>query len=430
MNIPVARQSYFDETTKGVPGGTAPFELHDVCSKKWRLLDEDLPLPCAVLKASALRDNAARMRSFLEATGTVLCPHGKTYMSPQISYMQLRDGAWGITAATVNQVQVFRRYGIGRIFLANQLVGRQNLRWILDELAANPTFDFYCLVDSLEGVRLLVDRLRGYGLSRPLQVLLEAGHEGARTGARTTQAAMEVAREVASAHPHLALVGVECYEGILRSANGNVEEVIQEMFDSVAQVANQCDAENLFARDTVILSGGGSSYYDLAAAALNSIQLSRDTLVVLRSGCYLTHDAGMIEAAYDRMRERSHWIGSLPRPHAALEVWAYIQSRPEPTRAFATMGRRDVSADAGYPVPQYWFRPGQHHAPHALESTYSVVQLNDQHAYLEVPESSPLRVGDMIGFGISHPCTTFDKWRLMYLVNDDYEIIDAIETFF
>ena len=42
----------------------------------------------------------------------------------------------------------------------------------------------------------------------------------------------------------------------------------------------------------------------------------------------------------------------------------------------------------------------------------------------------PVRVGDLVGLGISHPCTTFDKWQVVYVVDDDYAIVDAVKTFF
>lgn len=32
--------------------------------------------------------------------------------------------------------------------------------------------------------------------------------------------------------------------------------------------------------------------------------------------------------------------------------------------------------------------------------------------------------------GISHHCMTFDKWRLIPLVTNDYEVLDAIRTYF
>ena len=38
--------------------------------------------------------------------------------------------------------------------------------------------------------------------------------------------------------------------------------------------------------------------------------------------------------------------------------------------------------------------------------------------------------GALVGARIVHPCTAFDKWRLVPLVDDDYTVVDAIRTFF
>ena len=46
------------------------------------------------------------------------------------------------------------------------------------------------------------------------------------------------------------------------------------------------------------------------------------------------------------------------------------------------------------------------------------------------PGESPLKVGDMVGFGIGHPCTTFDKWGLLMIVDADYRVVEAVKTFF
>ena len=56
--------------------------------------------------------------------------------------------------------------------------------------------------------------------------------------------------------------------------------------------------------------------------------------------------------------------------------------------------------------------------------------MNDQHTYLRVPAEADVRVGDLIGSGISHPCTTFDKWRALFTVDDSYRVTGAILTFF
>jgi D-serine dehydratase len=94
------------------------------------------------------------------------------------------------------------------------------------------------------------------------------------------------------------------------------------------------------------------------------------------------------------------------------------------------MGKRDVSFDSGLPTPERWFRRGLHQAPEALDKRHRTVALNDQHAFLDVAEDSPLEVGDILVFGVSHPCTTFDKWRLAYIVDDEDRVIEAVKTFF
>ncbi len=101
----------------------------------------------------------------------------------------------------------------------------------------------------------------------------------------------------------------------------------------------------------------------------------------------------------------------------ALEVWAYVQSRPESGRTILTMGKRDVSYDASLPVPLHWYRPGAMVRPEPMPRGHAVLALNDQHCHLGTPGESPLQVGDMVGFGIGHPCTTFDKWGLLMVVD-------------
>jgi D-serine dehydratase len=77
-------------------------------------------------------------------------------------------------------------------------------------------------------------------------------------------------------------------------------------------------------------------------------------------------------------------------------------------------------------------RPGAGSAPKPLPEGCEIVKMNDQHAYLRWPESAALEleVGDLIGCGISHPCTTFDKWPLLLVVDDQYNVQHAINTFF
>jgi D-serine deaminase-like pyridoxal phosphate-dependent protein len=56
--------------------------------------------------------------------------------------------------------------------------------------------------------------------------------------------------------------------------------------------------------------------------------------------------------------------------------------------------------------------------------------MNDQHAYLHVPPGTQIAVGDLLGCGIIHPCTAFDKWRRLALVDEEYRVLDTIDTYF
>src|SRR3954470_13602369 len=286
--------------------------------------------------------------------------------------------------------------------------------YIAAELARDPAFDFYCLVDSTDGVRLLAERLAtrqsGRQSGRALQVMVEIGSIGGRTGCRTDEAALAVARAVKQAEPLLSLRGVEGYEGIVRS-EGNREEGIRAFLDRITTVAVSCAREDLFADGPIILSAGGSAFYDMVAERLGGNKsggagLGRETLVLLRSGCYLTHDSKSYETLFQQIRDRMPAVdGFGPSPMAALEVWAYVQSRPQRDKAILTDGKRDISYDVDLPVPTLWFRPGLHDAPVTMPEGVRVTELNDQHAHLSLPPETDLKVGDMVAFGISHPCT-------------------------
>jgi D-serine dehydratase len=114
----------------------------------------------------------------------------------------------------------------------------------------------------------------------------------------------------------------------------------------------------------------------------------------------------------------------------ALEVWAYVLSVPEAGRAILGAGRRDFGHDVAPPVPLKTFRPTQDREPNVVSGRYAIVGINDQHAHMNFPDSADVQVGDLIALGISHPCTTFDKWRLLYVVDDRYNVLSALQTYF
>ena len=182
MDVSEIERMVIDDRYKGILGGTDPFALSAVAKKNWNVLKEDLPLPLAVLKRSGLDNNRDWMLRYLNRHGVAFCPHGKAVMAPQLAQELLEAGAWGISVANVFQLQVYRRYGVPRVVFANQLVGRQTIRYVFDELARDPEFELFGLVDSLDGVAALAEVARERGIGRPLPLLIEAGEPGARNG--------------------------------------------------------------------------------------------------------------------------------------------------------------------------------------------------------------------------------------------------------
>ncbi|OLB84506.1 MAG: hypothetical protein AUI15_34480 [Actinobacteria bacterium 13_2_20CM_2_66_6] len=406
------------------PGPAVP--LRSVGDRGWSVLGGEFMLPVMVLKDSALQHNIELMARYCREHDFLLAPHGKTSMSPQLLKRQLEGGAWAVTAATMSQVRVWREFGVDRVILANELVEPASVRWIASELHRDPEFDFYCLVDSVAQVRLIESALEATALDRPLQVLLEVGFTGGRAGCRTPEQALEVARAV-SASGRLTLAGVEAFEGIISSdsLNGTIEATDRFLSDMRALV-ERVDQAGLFARSTrVMVSAGGSAFPDRVVAAFGRPwDLSRPVELVLRSGCYITHDA----VHYQQL---SPFGGRIPETgplKEALEVWGVVLSLPEPGLALIGFGKRDVPYDLELPVPRMIKSGGE--APRPFQSAAVVSGTNDQHAYLRIDGPENLKVGDLVGCGISHPCTAFDKWRLIPLVDDGYRVIDAILTYF
>jgi D-serine dehydratase len=169
-------------------------------------------------------------------------------------------------------------------------------------------------------------------------------------------------------------------------------------------------------------------FFDLVVEEL-SADYGHPVEVVLRSGCYITHDHG-------RYRANSPLEAHPPDFRGALEVWTRVISTPEPRLAIVDVGRRDVGTDAGNPT--VLLESPSAHAPltglagSRIEPAEmpTVRAFNDQHGFVHVPDPGMLRVGDLIALGISHPCTTLDKWRAIPVVDDDYRVIAAVRTYF
>lgn len=404
---------------------TTPDEIAQVGNRKWNVLREDLSLPAALLVKSRLQHNLGWMAAFSQRYGVQLAPHGKTTMAPQLFRMQMEAGAWGITLATAHQCAVAQANGINRILMANELVGRVNCELISYVLASGT--ELYTLVDSAD----LVDQLGSFFAAKgqQLRVLLEIGTPGGRTGTRNAAQAAAVLERIAHWRNTILLCGLEVYEGVVKDESG-----VRAYLQHAADIARHLLQQNAFATGLKpLLTGAGSAWYDVVAEVFAPLRNAFQ--VLLRPGCYVTSDAGMYRRAQHDITQRNSTARKVDMQCggtllSAMEVWAYVQSTPEPGLAIVGLGKRDAAFDAGLPAPVRHFRPGSMQHPAVAAADWTTSKLMDQHLYLATAVDADLRVGDMLAFEISHPCLTFDKWRYVTLVDDDYHVLDALPTFF
>ncbi|MFE1248198.1 amino acid deaminase [Streptomyces sp. NPDC058735] len=407
-----------DHRFKGLPPDADGLTVGELAAQRRNLFDGGFTTPVLALSAERLEHNLRLMETYAARHGLAFAPHGKTSMAPQLFHRQIEHGAWGITLAVPHQVRVARAFGTRRVFLANELADAAALRWISGELDTDPDFRFVCYVDSVRGVELTDAALRG--AARPLDVVVElAAGEGARTGVRT-EAECEAVADAVAATRTLRLVGVAGYEGEVPKADP--ERVTAWLRRLVALAAGLDRAGRFAGLDEIIVSAGGSAWFDAVAEVFAEIpELSRPVLKLLRSGAYVSHDDGHYRklTPFNRVPEE----GAL---EPAFRLWAQVVSRPSPGQAFVNAGKRDAAHDLGLPFAQVIRRDGTERPATGV----TVTALSDQHAWLSTAPGTDLEVGDWVGLGLSHPCTSFDKWQLIPVAEADGTVVDYVRTFF
>lgn len=407
---------------KGFPTVPAGLRVSEFVASRPSLFDAGFSWPIATLSASAIDHNVGVVATWCEDNGLLLAPHGKTTMMPALFSRQLAAGAWAMTAATPWQVRVYRANGVRRVILANELVDVDFIRWLAVERAADPQFEFCCYVDSIAGVDILGHALAAHDPNgaQPLGVLVEIGPLGGRTGCRTRDEVRAVAQAVQQ-HSSLMLMGVAGWEGPFgHGRDESTLTLIRTYVQELADTLRELDQEALLDPRSpyFVLTCGGSEQVDVVTSVLREPPLcSRPVRSVLRSGSYITHDHGLY----------AETSSLAPLLRAAIEVWCQVLSVPEPGLALIGAGRRDISFDAGLPIA-LWRRSIR--GGDVVPFDAPVSKVNDQHAFLDVASSDSIEVGDLVGLGISHPCTTHDKWQLMPLLDDERRVIDCVRAYF
>jgi D-serine dehydratase len=428
-----------DAKTKGLPLADGTVRLGDVGQRGWNVLRGDMMLPLLTLSEARMDQNLRLMREYADFHGVSLAPHGKSSVCPQLYLDQMTTGGcWGMTAATVQQAAVVAATGIANIVIANEVVSRANIQQLATLKRRYQQAAIYSLVDSPETVQQLAQLGRNDGSK--FQVLLEVGYPGGRTGARTMDRATEVLTAIREHAALIELCGIECYEGTINLPDP-VETIaaVDRFLAFPVALLEHCRSESLFRPEgEILLTAGGSSYFDRVVTAFAPVRAQARVRIVLRGGSYLTYDHGFYKKKLQYMDERGGLEG--PSGHIdastgfapALQLWAMVQSMQDPGTAILTMGIRDLPYDLGYPAVLRQYRDGRQLADFERDPAPvpQIVNANDQHCYLAYPDGADVRVGDVFACGISHPCTAFDKWDVLYRIDEATNVTGALKTFF
>ncbi|WP_341956757.1 alanine racemase [Microbacterium sp. LWH13-1.2] len=392
--------------TKGFPAHASGLRLSEVPGADLRL--SDLVTPVLTVHEAALAHNESTVFGWAATQGVLLAPHGKTTMAPALWQRLLDAGAWGISVATPWQAEVAVDAGVRTVLIANAVTDAAASLHLGDLLAADDDLRILCWADSVVTVEILAGALAD--APRPLDVLVELGGAGGRTGARTLEEGERIARAI-TASPGLRLAGVTGYEGPFGPDRSDASVTsVDAYLSSLVQLHERLTYPSGI---RPVLSAGGSSFPDRAAAILAPHRGDAD--IVLRSGAFQIHDDGF----YSRMSPFGALTSTDPL-RSAMHAWSRVVSQPEEGLALLDAGRRDVPFDLDLPVPQ------------SVEG--EITALNDQHAFLSLAHGASVTQGDVVRLGLSHPCTAFDKWRVVAIIDDpdaaDPRVIGAVATCF
>jgi D-serine deaminase-like pyridoxal phosphate-dependent protein len=395
-------------SNKGFPLNSYSKTIEQFLATKPNILTSGFQFPIMVLKDKALKHNIDRMARFCKSVGAELAPHVKTTMSPQIAQMQVDAGAFALTIANFWQAEIFRNFGFKKLIIANEVLDPTAIAAIAD-LNSKKAAEIIFYVDSIAGLEIIKKYTPKDGIQN---LFIEIGTDNGRGGVRDLDLVTQIAKNI-SEDSRLKLRGVTGFEGAVPNAarTSAGEDSVTKFCQKIVAAANnayQYKSENEF-----IISAGGSAYFEIVASELN--KFDKPKILLLRSGGYVTHDSRYYEEIYP-FRDSNDLL--LP----AIEVWAQVISAPEKEFGVLNLGKRDVGCDLHNPIPVAKY------SGKLSKFSGEIEKLNDQHGFMRSKEE--FAVSELIGLGISHPCTTFDKWRLIPLVNDNYDVVDCIHTFF
>jgi len=347
----------------------------------------DLDTPSLLVDLPVVERNIKKMADYCRSAGVALRPHAKIYKAtPIFAWMQIRAGAIGITVSKLSEAEVLAAGGIQEILIANQIVGPQKVRRLIN-LAGHT--HVIVAVDSIKNAEELSFAAVSRGIR--LDVLVEVNIGNNRCGVEPYDATLEFTG-LLSKLPGLRFKGLMGYDGHLAFL-GDLQER-----DRLSRLAYQIlvDTSRCLERAGIpvdIVSGGGSATYRSAASV--------EGITELQAGTYVFNDTTYRNNGLDEFE-------------CALSILATIISRPNrpgaEELAILDVGRKALEVTYGFPEVKY-----------PLGEIFSMPQ---EHSRLRIAPGGPdLEIGDKVELWVRDANGTVNLYDTIYAIRD--EIVEA-----
>lgn len=338
----------------------------------------DIPTPALLLDIAGMERNIRRMADFFAEGPCKLRPHFKAHKTPEIARRQLAAGSCtGLTCATVGEAEVAAGF-CNDILIANQVIGWEKVTRVAE--IARRGVDIKIAIDSVEGLEQLAGAAEGAGAE--VGVLIDVNVGMPRCGVAPGEPAAALARRISdTANIHLR--GAMGYEG---HVVGIPDRARRAAAAAAAMAALSASTKAI--RDAglpcEIVSAGGTGTYDITGRIPG--------ITEIQAGSYV-----LMDTAY----------GKLDIPfEQAMWVLGTVVSRPSSVLCVLDSGHKSCTEDHGNPSVR------------GLEEA-SVVFLSDEHASLNIPAGSPLKVGDRVQLVPSHIDPTINLHDVFYALDGE-----------
>lgn len=426
-----------DSKTKGFLN-IKKIQIKNIPSKKWNVLKQDVQFPILTINEDIFNKNILSMKKYTDTNNVYLAPHCKTSMSPQLLDKINSLGCWGFTAANNQQLTVLLQMGVKRIILANLITNESNLLNVFELVNKykNVSELFIC-IDSVFGIDLINKISKNNNFNKKIKILIEVGLKNSRSGIRSLESLKSLISSLKKLPKNFLLSGILFYEGAarLKSYQNSLQNIKKTIFFGI-KCMNYLIENNLINNDEFVLSGGGSEFFDLVVYYSNEFTKLKKTKLIIRPGSYIAYGHGHYSSVINKLDNRKKIImndkiykaSDLFSP--SLELWSYVISQQDTGKAILNFGKRDVSYDLGFPTPLAIYRNSKLIKKINQNDKIKIFKLMDQHAYIKYNYNFNLRVGDLLKFGVSHPCITIDNWNTLYMIDNKNFITAGIKTYF